>query len=334
MNIKKYIRTVMVTALFFTFAKAASLEGRGASFPNLIYKAWSADYFKATRKRVGYAATDSGDGIASIVHHRVDFGASDKPLSPQKLSAYHLFSFPTVIGAIAIVYHLDGVDDGALKLSRKALYAVYSGKILFWDDPLIVKENPSLPLPHKIISVIVRSDASGTTYNFTKFLHHINAAFSVGGQPEWKIKNRVDASSNSEVWAELHERKNSIGYIEYTYQKRLHMHAAQVENRAGKFVLATVDTIQEALKNARWTDENYYYTTIADAKGDTSYPLAAATFLFISQERNEQNKALIAFLDWAYRYGDKKAIRLGYVPLPLEIKKKIRTFWKSRHLNR
>ena len=112
------------------------------------------------------------------------------------------------------------------------------------------------------------------------------------------------------------------------------MHAAKVENRAGKFVPATVSSIQEALKNARWTEENYYYTTIVDSKGNTSYPLASATFLFISQEQNENNKAVISFLDWVYLYGDQKAIMFGYVPLPFGIKKKIRAFWKRRHLDR
>ena len=334
MRIKKYAVVAVTVILFFTFADAQSIEGKGASFPNPIYKAWSADYFKATRKRVGYVATDSGDGITSIVHKRVDFGASDKPLTPKELSSDNLFSFPTVIGAIAIVYHLDGVKDGALKLSREALYAIFSGKVTFWDDPLITKENPSLPLPHTPMNVIVRSDASGTTYNFTDFLHHINSKFPVREQPKWEIKNRIEVSSNSEVWAELHERKNSIGYIEYAYKKRLHMHAAKVENRAGKFVPATVSSIQEALKNARWTEENYYYTTIVDSKGNTSYPLASATFLFISQEQNENNKAVISFLDWVYLYGDQKAIMIGYVPLPFGIKKKIRAFWKRRHLDR
>jgi len=330
MRIKTYARAICIVLLLVTFTKAQSIEGRGASFPNPIYKAWSADYFKATRKRVGYIATDSGDGIDSIVHKRIDFAASDKPLSPPKLSSYNLFSFPSVIGAISIVYHLDGVEDGELKLSREALYAIYSGKAVFWDDPLIAEENPSLPLPHMPIGVIVRSDASGTTYVFAEFLHRINSEFPLSEQPEWKIRNRINVSSNSEVWAELHERKNSIGYIEYAYKKRLHLHAAKVENRSGKFVPAATATIQEALKNARWTEKNYYYTTITDAKGDASYPLAAATFLFISQESSEQNRAVIAFLDWVYLHGDQKALAFGYVPLPSEIKEKIRTFWKQQ----
>jgi len=322
----------MITLLFFTPGHADTLEGRGATFPNPLYKAWAASYFRATRKRISYIATDSGDGIASVSQKRVDFGASDMPLSPNILETQYLFAFPTVVGAIAIVYHLDGVSDGVLKLSREILYAIFSGQILFWDDPHIKNRNPSLSLPHAPIRVIVRTDASGTTYNFTDFLHHIHSEFLVSDQPEWKIKDPINVISNSEVWVEIHEQKNSIGYIEYAYKTRLHMSAAKVENLAGKFILPTNASIQSALKNARWTNENYYYTTITDAKGELSYPLAAATFLFVSQKKSERMQEVISFLDWAYRYGDKKAVDLGYVPLPLEIKAQIRQFWKNRSL--
>jgi len=325
---------VLCAALLLTYAVASDkmVEGRGATFPNPLYKAWSASYFKETRNRVGYMATDSGDGIETVVKREVDFGASDTPLSPEVLEKKRLFVFPSVVGAIAVVYHLKGVKDGVLKLSRNAIAAIFSGKVLFWDDPLIAKANPSLSLPHTPIRVIVRSDSSGTTYNFTYFLHRIDASISIAKKEQWKIPHQIEATSNADVWAHLHETFNTIGYIEYSYKSRLKMDAAQIENREGKFITASVSSVQAALKHARWTDTNYYYTVIADPNGAASYPLIASTFIFIPQEKFEANKKVIHFLDWGYRKGDLKAIELGYVPLPSEIKERSRTFWRSEHL--
>jgi phosphate transport system substrate-binding protein len=322
-----------VMSLFTVFVSAGTVEGRGATFPNPLYKAWSAAYFKATRSRVSYIATDSGDGIAAVVKKEVDFGASDRPLSPEELEKKKLFVFPSAVGAIAIVYNLEGVKDGELKLSRKAIAAIFSGRVQFWDDPLIVKENVSLKLPHEPLKVIVRSDASGTTYNFTYFLHNIDKTIKPGIKQAWKIPDRTEVSSNADVWVGIHAGKNTIGYIEYSYKKRLKMDAAQIENREGMFVSPNVPSVHAALKHARWSGDNYYYTVITDPEGTDSYPIVASTFIFVPQEKSEKNKAVLAFLDWVYRYGDEKAIELGYVPLPETIKTKIRAFWKNQHLN-
>jgi len=333
MKIRNLLKGSIALLLLCTVVYAEMIEGRGASFPNPLYKAWSAAYFNATRKRVGYIATDSGDGISSLEKKIVDFGASDIPLTPEMLEEKKLFVFPSVVGAIAIVYNLEKVKDGELKLSRKALDAIFSGKAKFWDDPSIAKENSALQLPHAPIRVVVRSDASGTTYNFINFLHRINPKFKVSRQPQWTVPDRIEAVSNSDVWIKMHETKNTIGYIEYAYKKRLDMSAAKVENSSGKFISPNVVSIQKALKYAGWTEENYYYKTIVDPQGEASYPLVAATFLFISQERNSAGRELISFLDWVYRNGDAKAVELGYVPLPSSLKKHSREFWKSSYLD-
>ncbi len=332
MKFEKTMAVLAVILLFTVFSSAGMIEGRGATFPNPLYKAWSASYFKETRNKVSYIATDSGDGIEAVVKREVDFGASDTPLSPEELEKKKLFVFPTVVGAIALVYNLEGVKDGELKLSRKAISAIFSGKVQFWDDPLIVKENGSLKLPHSPVIVIVRSDSSGTTYNFSYFLHNIDETIEAKKKQKWQLPHQKEAVSNADVWMHLHETPNALGYIEYTYKSRLHMDAAQIENREGVFVTADVPSVQAALEYARWTEKNYYYTVITDPKGAASYPLVASTFIFISQEKNEANKAVIAFLDWVYRNGDNKAIKLGYVPLPEMIKSKSRAFWRSQHL--
>jgi len=319
-------------SLLLSCTNAGMIEGRGATFPNPVYKAWSAAYFKATRKRVSYIPTDSADGIRAIIKREVDFAGSDAPMKPEALTKHKLFVFPTVIGAIAVVYNIDGVEDGELKLSREALAGIFSGKVTFWDDTLIAKENTSLKLPHAPILAVVRSDGSGTTYNFTYFLHQIDPKIPVSKKPSWQIKQKFEAASNADMWVSIHERKNSIGYIEYAYKKRLHMRAAQIENREGNFVKAGPVSIQKALKEVRWSQKNYYYTEITDPKGAASYPLVASTFLFIAEEKKRVNQSVIAFLDWVYTHGDEEAIKLGYMPLPKEIKAESRAFWKSKGL--
>ena len=332
MNIKKVLPCFSAVLLFLSSACAGMIEGRGATFPNPVYKAWSTAYFKATRNRVSYIPTDSEDGIRAIIKREVDFGGSDVPMKPAALTEHKLFVFPAVVGAIAVVYNIDGVKDGELKLSREAIAGIFGGEITFWDDKRIAKENASLKLPHLPIRVVVRTDGSGTTYNFSYFLHRIDPAFPVSKKPSWQIDHRIEASSNAEVWMHMRESENSIGYIEYSYKKRLHMTAAQVQNREGSFVKADLGSIQEALRHARWSQENYYYTAITDPQGAASYPIVASTFLFIVQEKKSANKTFVAFLDWVYSHGDAQAIALGYVPLPKEIKSQIRTFWKGHGL--
>ena len=330
MILKKVLLYAGAALLLLSTLHAETAQGRGATFPNPVYKAWSADYFKATRNRISYIPTDSEDGINAIIKRSVDFAGSDEPLSPKALEEHKLFVFPTVVGAIAVVYNLEGVGDGELKLSREALAGIFEGKVTFWDDSVIAKDNASLKLPHLPIKVAVRSDGSGTTYNFTYFLHRIDPAFPVSQKPSWQIEKPLEAASNAEMWVQIRESKNTIGYIEYSYKKRLHMTAAQVENRAGNFVKANLTSIEEALKHARWSQENYYYTEITDPDGAASYPIIASTFLFIPREKRPANSTVIAFLGWAYSHGDKKAIALGYAPLPAEIKAKIKAFWKSQ----
>ena len=319
-------------ALVWSCAHADMIEGSGATFPDPLYKAWSAAYFKATQRKVGYIPSNSEEGIRELLAGRVDFAGSDVPMRPEALTEKKLFVFPSVVGAISVVYNLQGIGDGVLKLSREALAAIFSGKARFWDDAVIAKENSALKLPHAKIKVVVRSDGSGTTYDFTYFLHRINPAFAVSKKASWHIPEKIEVSSNADVWVQMHETKNAIGYIEYSYKNRLHMAAARIENREGRFVEADTASIQEGLKYAQWSQENYYYTVITDPEGEASYPVIASTYLFIRQEKNSGNRTFIAFLDWVYRYGDEKAEALGYVPLPEKIKAGNRKFWKSQGL--
>jgi phosphate transport system substrate-binding protein len=332
MKLTTLLTTAIIGSFGFTTVYAEDLKGRGASFPGPVYKSWTSGYFAETKSQVNYTPTGSGDGIKSISKRMVDFAGSDKPLKAKKLAKEKLYMFPTVVGSIVLAYNIDGVKDGELKLSRAAIDAIFTGKASFWDDAIITKENPNLKLPHEPITTCVRADKSGTTFNFTYFLNKINPDFKVSKKPTWKASKVVAGKSNSGVSANIQQIKNSIGYIEYSYKIKLDLPAAQVENKEGKYIKAELSAFQDAAKYATWTAENDFYAVIGDPAGATSYPIVAATFLLLPIEKEATNKAVTAFMDWAYTNGDKMALELGYVPLPQETKDAIRAYWVAKKI--
>ena len=333
MTIKKILVATAAASIALTAVHADALKGRGASFPGPVYKAWTSDYYKADKAQVNYTPTGSGDGIKSITKRMVDFGGSDKPLKPEKLKKEKLYMFPSVVGSIVLAYNLEGVKDGELKLSRAAIDAIFTGKAKFWDDAVITKDNAGLKLPHAPITTCVRADKSGTTFNFTYFLNKIDPSFKVSKKPTWKAGKVVAGKSNSGVSANIQQIKNSIGYIEYSYKIKLGLPAAQVENKEGKFINPTVKSFQDAAKYATWTPDNDFYAVIGDPAGATSYPIVAATFILLPEEKTEQNKKVTKFFDWVYTNGDTAAAELGYVPLPKKTKDQIRAYWETKKIN-
>ena len=332
MTFSKLLTTALVATVAISSVSADELKGRGASFPGPVYKAWTSGYFDATKNQVNYTPTGSGDGIKSITKRMVDFAGSDKPLKPKTLKKKKLYMFPAVVGSIVLAYNIDGVKDGELKLSRAAVDAIFTGKANFWDDKIIKKDNADLKLPHEPITVCVRADKSGTTFNFTYFLNKINPDFKVSKKPTWKASKVVAGKSNSGVSANIQQIKGSIGYIEYSYKIKLDLPAAQVENKEGKFINPTVASFQDAAKYASWTADKDFYAVIGDPDGNTSYPIVAATFILLPTEKVDTNKKVTAFFDWAYKNGDKSASDLGYVPLPKETKDAIRAYWESKKI--
>lgn len=332
MTLKTILTAAVAASVALTAVNADEIKGRGASFPGPVYKAWTSEYYNATKNQVNYTPTGSGDGITSISKRMVDFGGSDSPLKAEALEKGKLFMFPSVIGSIVLSYNIDGVKDGELKLSRAAIAAIFSGKASFWDDKVITENNEGLKLPHEPITVAVRADESGTTYNFTYFLNKIDAEFSVSKQPSWKATKLVAGKSNSGVSANIQQIKNSIGYIEYSYKIKLGLPAAQIENKEGKFINPTVPSFQDAAKYATWTPENDFYAVIGDPAGATSYPIVAATFILLPKEKSDMNKKVTAFFDWAFTNGDKAAADLGYVPLPASTKDQIRSYWETKKI--
>ncbi|MCF6245510.1 MAG: phosphate ABC transporter substrate-binding protein PstS [Sulfurovum sp.] len=333
MTFKQLLTTAVITSVTLTALNADELKGRGASFPGPLYKAWTSEYYAATGKKINYTPTGSGDGVKSIKKRMVDFAGSDKPLKSKKLKKAKLYMFPSVVGSIVLSYNIDGVKDGELKLSRAAIDAIFTGKVTHWDDAIISKENAGLKLPHEPITTCVRADKSGTTFNFTYFLNKINPNFKISKKPTWKAAKVVAGKSNSGVSANIQQIKNSIGYIEYSFKIKLGLPAAQIENKEGKFINPTVQSFQDGAKYATWTADNDFYAVISDPEGATSYPIVAATFILLPEEKNKENKEVTAFINWAFTSGDKAASELGYVPLPTSTKNEIRKYWEAKKIN-
>jgi len=328
--LKKLLLTTTTAAIALSSAHAYEINGRGASFPAPVYKAWASAYYKATGNKVNYTASGSGDGIKSIEKRIVDFAGSDKPLKPKTLRKHKLYMYPAIVGSIVLAYNLDGVKDNQLKLSEKAIAAIFSGKAKYWDDKVITEYNKDLKLPHAPINVCVRADGSGTTFNFTYYLSKIDPAdFKPRKKFNWQA-NIIGGKGNQGVTANIQQNKNSIGYIEYSYKLQSGLPAATVENREHKFVAPTVQSFQDAAKYASWDKKDDFYAVIAYPKGATSYPIVAASFILLDEEKTDVNKKVTAFYDWAFKNGADAAAKLGYVALPQATVNEIHAYWEGK----
>lgn len=305
------------------------LNGAGASFPYPLYSRWAYAYQKETGVRVNYQSIGSGGGVRQIRNRTVDFGASDAPLKPEETKRYNLAQFPTVIGGVVVVYNL---PIKGLKLSTEAICGIFLGKVRYWDDPIIKRDNPNLKLPKRKISVVRRSDGSGTTWIFTNYLSK--------ACPEWREKvgygkavnwpTGIGAKGNEGVASYVRRIKGAIGYVEFAYALENRLSYALVQNREGEFVEPSVHTFQEAAKNARWDPKKDFYEVLTWQPGKRAYPIAGATFIILAKDYpKERNRKVVSFFDWAFRKGDKVALELHYVPLPKEVKEKIRAYWRS-----
>lgn len=331
MHLNKKIIYLSVLSLMLSTVNATEIIGRGASFPAKVYQEWCAAYNKETGKNITYFPTGSGDGIISIKNRKVDFGGSDKPLAPWRLKRYQLSMFPTIIGSIVLAYNIPGVGDNELRLSEKAIGAIFSGEVKYWDDTVITAYNEHLNLPHKPIKVAVRSDGSGTTYNFVYYLRKIDYAHFKKATKDfdWKA-NTVAADGNDGVAQKIIDNEYSIGYIGYSHKEKFNIAAATIENKSGHWVTASVASCQDGAKYAKLDKDRDFCTMIAYPEGDTSYPIIATSYVLLADENHQKNQDIVHFYDWVFTNGAKIAEKYGYVSLPKNTIKEIKSYWKLR----
>ena len=316
-----------------TSAFAADITGAGATFPFPVYSKWADAYKKETGNGLNYQSIGSGAGIKQIQAKTVTFGATDAPLKAEQLEKDGLVQWPMVMGAIVPVVNLEGIASGELMFDGETLANIYLGKITKWDDPAIAKLNPKLKLPTAAITVVRRSDGSGTTFNFTDYLSKASADWKAkvgtGTAVEWPAG--VGAKGNEGVAGNIGQTKNSIGYVEYAYAKQNKLTHAGLINKAGKPVQPSIAAFQAAAANADWAKAPGYYLILTDQPGETSWPITAATFILMHKDATDKaaSQEAIKFFRWAFAKGDKMAEELDYIPMPESVVKQIEKTWSA-----
>jgi phosphate transport system substrate-binding protein len=307
------------------------INGAGASFPYPLYANWVAEYYKLTGIKINYQSIGSGGGIRQVVEKTVDFGASDMPLDPKEVESKNLLQFPTVIGAVVPVVNLPELKGAHLTLDGKTLCEIYLGKITKWDDPKIKALNPGIELPSNSITPVYRSDASGTTAIFTKYLTQVckewEKKVGTGTAVNWPVG--IGAKGNEGVANYVKRTPYTIGYVEIAYAVQNKLSYVKLKNASGNVVEPKEENIKEATLHAELDPSKHFYAWLTNAPGKNAWPIAGATYILLPRDKKETNKEVVKFFDWAFKNGDKIAENLTYIPLPEEIKEKIRFYWKK-----
>jgi phosphate transport system substrate-binding protein len=315
-------------------AAAVDITGAGATFPYPVYAKWAEAYKAKTGVAMNYQSIGSGGGIKQIEAKTVDFGASDKPLEPKELDANGLMQFPMIMGGVVPVVNIKGIGAGQVKLKGAVLADIYLGKIKKWNDPAIKALNGGLALPDEAISVIHRSDGSGTTFIFTHYLSEVS--------PEWKQKVGEDASvawptgvggkGNEGVASYASRINGAIGYVEYAYALQNKLAFVLLQNKAGKYVKPSAETFQAAAANADWAKAPGFYLLLTNQPGAESWPITGASFILVYKNppKPEATKQVLDFFDWAYHNGAEMASQLDYVPIPVKVIKLVEDTWKAQ----
>ena len=321
-----------LAALAAVSAQAGTnVTGAGSSFVYPIMSKWSADYYKATGNKINYQSIGSGGGIAQIKAATVDFGASDAPLKPDDLAKYGLAQFPVVIGGVVPVVNVPGIGPGKIRFSGAVLANIFLGKISVWNDPAIAALNPGLQLPATKITIVHRSDGSGTTFNFVNFLSKVSPEWksSVGEGTAVKWPTGIGGKGNEGVAAFVKQIKGGIGYVELSYALQNKMSYAAMQNAAGNFVQPNAETFAAAAESADWANATDFYLVMTNAPGANSWPITASVFVMVhKQPKNAATaKATSDFFTWVYANGDAQAKKLDYVPLPAALVTQIQGYW-------
>jgi phosphate transport system substrate-binding protein len=302
-------------------ARAQQINGAGATFPAPIYTKWFSEYNKQTGVEINYQAVGSGAGIRQMTTQTVFFGATDGPMTNDQLLAApgRILHFPTVLGGVVPVYNIEGVS-AELKFTGPVLADIFLGKITKWNDPAIAKVNPGVSLPASDIVVVHRSEGSGTTYILADYLAKVS--------PEWKKRVGVNTSlnwpvglggaGNPGVAALVKQTPGAVGYVELIYALQNNIAYGSVQNMAGRFLRASVESVTAAAAAAANAMPADFRVSITNAPGDNVYPISSFTWLLFYENPKDKAaaKTMVEFMRWALTDGQKYCKDLGYAPLP------------------
>ena len=305
-----------------TAADPLTINGAGATFPYPLYSKWFYEYSNAhPGVRFNYQSIGSGGGIKQITAGTVNFGATDAPMTDEEMKKTPgpILHIPTALGAVVPVYNLDGVAGG-LKLTPDVFAGIYLGKITRWNDPKIAELNKTVTMPNADIVVAHRSDGSGTTDIFTNYLTVVNAEWRAkvgrGKAVNWPVG--IGGKGNEGVAGVVKQTPGSIGYVELAYAKQNRMKVAALLNRGGNFVTPTLEATSAAAAGVAKSMPEDFRVSLVDAAGKESWPISGLTWILVYQDQKDEarGKAMVRFLKWAIRDGQKMEAALDYAPLP------------------
>ena len=305
-----------------------SLHGAGATFPNPLYQKWLSEYEKVKSSvRIDYQSIGSGGGIKQLKEQTVDFGASDAPMKDEDLKSApgEILHIPTVLGAVVITYNLAGVNQ-QLRFSPDVIADIYLGKVTKWNDARISADNPGVTLPANDITVVHRSDGSGTSAVFTDYLSKVSAEWKdkvgAGTSPSWPLG--LGGKGNEGVTGQVKNTPNTIGYVELAYAVQNKLPVAHVKNSSGSFIEPSIDSVTAAAAASAASMPEDLRVSITNATGAQAYPIASYTYILVYKDQKDaaKGKALVDFLWWGIHDGEAFAKDLQYAPLPADIVKR------------
>jgi phosphate transport system substrate-binding protein len=282
---------------------------------------------------MNYQSLGSGGGIKQIEAKTVDFGASDMPLSAEDLRKNGLVQFPAIMGGVVPVVKLAGIQPGQLRFTGALLADIYLGKVTKWNDTAIARLNPGVKLPATEITVVHRSDGSGTNFLWTHYLSQVSPEFQhkVGEGTSVSWPGGVGGKGNEGVASYTQKIEGALGYVEYAYAKQNKLTYALMQNKAGKFVAPTDETFAAAAANADWKNTPGMRVILTDQPGDKAWPITGASFILMhaKQDKPEIAREVLRFYDWAFANGKPMAVQLDYVPMPESVVQVIHAAWKG-----
>ena len=307
-------------------AAQTTINGAGATFPNPLYSKWFSEYNKLKQVQINYQPIGSGGGIRQLSNQTVFFGATDGPMTPEQMQQApgKILHLPTVLGAVVPVYNLPGTQ-GEIKFNGPVLADVFLGKITKWNDPAIAKLNAGMQLPSTDITVVHRSDGSGTSYIWVDYLAKVSPEWlkKVGVNTSVNWPNGLGGKGNEGVAGLVQQTPGSLGYVELIYALQNKIAYASVQNAEGEFVRATIQSVTAAAGAAVKNMPKDFRVSITNAPGKGVYPISSFTWLLLYENPKDkgQSKAMVDFVRWALTDGQKFAPDLGYAPLPAEVVK-------------
>ena len=314
---------------------SVSLQGAGATFPNPLYQKWLSEYGKLHGNvKIDYQSIGSGGGIKQLKEQTVDFGASDAPMKDEDLKSApgEILHIPTVLGAVTITYNLEDMK-APLKFSPESIADIFLGKIKKWNDPKIAADNPGVTLPSSDITVVHRSDSSGTSAVFTDYLSKVSAEWKekvgAGVSPSWPVG--LGGKGNEGVTGQVKNTPNTLGYVELAYAVQNKLPVAQVKNASGNFITPSIDAVTAAAAGSLASTPEDLRVSITNAAGADAYPISSYTYILVYKAQKDavKGKALVDFLWWGIHDGERFAKELQYAPLPADIVKRAEAKIKS-----